>query len=37
MSDTSQNIFIPLPIGLQITRSMININPPSPQTEYTWC
>jgi len=34
MSDISQNIFIPLPISLQITKSMIDMNPPSTQTEY---
>ncbi len=34
MSDISQNIFIPLPIGLQLTKSIININSPSAQTEY---
>lgn len=34
MADISQNINIPLPSSLQITKSILQITPKSPQTEY---
>ena len=34
MSEISGNLFVPLPPGLYLTQTIININPKSPQTEY---
>jgi len=34
MSDISQNINIPLPSGLQITKSILELTPTSAQTDY---